>query len=241
MIRFVKETGSTNTDLVDRIKQGEYVAEGDWLVADRQNAGKGRLGRDWFDATGNFMGSTVVRVAPGQPAPASLAFVVALAVHEAVAHFVPLARRLELKWPNDLLLDGAKLAGILLEMAGEAVVIGIGVNLVAAPQVPDRRTASLLRDTGMLVDRDTFAHRLADCLDRELERWRGAGLAPLLRRWQSVAHPEGTPLRVHPPGEDPIEGAFAGLSDEGALRLRCGNGGVRLIHAGDVFLRDIAG
>ncbi|MBT0669732.1 biotin--[acetyl-CoA-carboxylase] ligase [Novosphingobium profundi] len=240
MIRYVEETGSTNQDLVDRLKHADYVPEGDWLVADRQSRGRGRLGRDWFDGSGNFMGSTVVRCAPGQPSPATLAFVVGLAVHDAVQAFLPAGSGLRLKWPNDLLLDGAKLSGVLLEMIRDTVVVGVGVNLKVAPDVPDRRTVSL-EERGITVDRDAFAEKLAASLDRELERWRGAGLAPLLRRWQSAAHPEGTPLQVHPPGEPPVTGTFAGLSSEGSLRLRVADGTVRLIHAGDVFLPDAPG
>lgn len=240
MIRFVEETGSTNADLVDRLKRGEYVPEGDWLVADRQSRGRGRLGRDWFDGSGNFMGSTVVHLAPGQPPPASLAFVVALAVHDAVSGFLPSADALHLKWPNDLLFDNAKLAGILLEMSGGVIVVGIGVNLQVAPDLPDRRTISLLQ-SGISVERDLFATRLAQSMARELERWRGAGLAPVLRRWQSAAHPEGTALRVHPPGEEPVTGTFGGLGPDGSLKLRLADGMVRQIHAGDVFLPDASG
>ncbi|MCJ1960153.1 biotin--[acetyl-CoA-carboxylase] ligase [Novosphingobium mangrovi (ex Hu et al. 2023)] len=240
MIRYVEETGSTNFDLVDRLKRGEYLPEGDWLVSDRQSQGRGRLGRDWFDGSGNFMGSTVVHWGPGQPAPSTLAFVVALAVHEAVGGFLPSRDGLVIKWPNDLLLKGAKLAGVLLEMIQGRVVVGVGVNLCSAPNLPDKPATSL-RDLGVTVDRNVFAERLQEAFALELERWRGAGLAPVLRRWQTAAHPEGTALRVHPPGEEPVSGRFAGLSPEGSLRLRCADEMVREIHAGDVFLPDIPG
>ncbi len=239
-IQFVEETGSTNQDLVDRLKNGDYVPEGFWLVADRQTRGRGRLGRDWFDGSGNFMGSTLVRPGPGDPGPATLAFVVGLAVHEAVSRVLGDACELFLKWPNDLLLGGAKLSGVLLEMVQGSVVVGIGVNLCVAPPIEGRRTVSLC-EAGFQISRDAFATILTQALDRELERWRTGGLAPLLRRWQSAAHPVGTPLDVRPPGEDPIRGMFAGLSPDGSLRLNCLDGTLRLIHAGDVFLPDTAG
>jgi BirA family transcriptional regulator, biotin operon repressor / biotin---[acetyl-CoA-carboxylase] ligase len=111
-IESVAETGSTSADLLARLAAGEPVQEGCWLIADRQNAGRGRQGRGWLDGPGNFMGSTAVRLLPQDPAPSSLSFVAALAVYEAVLAHVATPLALQLKWPNDLLLDGAKLAGI---------------------------------------------------------------------------------------------------------------------------------
>jgi BirA family biotin operon repressor/biotin-[acetyl-CoA-carboxylase] ligase len=235
LIHGVTQTGSTNADLAARIGAGEYLSEGDWLVADRQTAGRGRLGRVWNDGLGNFMGSTVVRIGPGDPAPASLALLTGLAVHEATAGLVPQGADLQLKWPNDLMLGGAKIAGILLEMKAGVVIVGIGVNLAHAPELPDRKVAALA-DLGPPPSRDRFAQGLATAFDIELHRWRSVGLAPLLRRWQSAAHPQGTPLRVLPPGEAPLDGTFAGLADDGNLRLALADGSVRTIHAGDVLL-----
>lgn len=235
MIQTVPETGSTNADLAAGLRAGEALAEGYWLVADRQNAGRGRQGRTWFDGHGNFMGSTIVRPHERDPAPSSLALLAGLALYEAIVPLIASPADLSLKWPNDLMLGGAKLAGILLEREGQAIIVGIGVNLAAAPDLPDRRTVAL-SSYGPAPDRDIFAASLAASFDRELERWRTYGLDPLVRRWESVAHPSGTRLRVHPPGEEPIEGAFAGLTGDGALRLRLADGHSRVIHAGDVML-----
>ncbi|MBX7515318.1 biotin--[acetyl-CoA-carboxylase] ligase [Qipengyuania sp. GH38] len=235
MIEYLAETGSTNADLLERIRRGERVSEGNWLVADSQLAGKGRQGRTWFDGSGNFMGSTVVEVRARDPSPASLALVAGLAVYETVVAMTSEPGALALKWPNDLLLRGAKLAGILLEREGEAIVVGIGVNLNKAPDLPDRETIALSA-LGPAPGRDQFASLLARQLDTELERWRTFGLPPLIRRWELAAHPQGTQLRVQPPGEDPLHGAFAGLDDSGALQLRLPDGEVKVIHAGDVML-----
>lgn len=240
MIDTVPETGSTNTDLTARLRDGEALAEGYWLVADRQTSGRGRQGRTWFDGFGNFMGSTIVRPHERDPAPSSLALVAGLAVYEAVLPLISAPTDLSLKWPNDLMLGGAKLAGILLEREKDAIVVGIGVNLANAPDLPDRKTVALSA-YGPAPDRDTFAQALAAIFDREVERWRSYGLEPLVRRWESVAHPDGTRLNVHPPGEEPIEGAFAGLTRDGALRLRLAGGEERVIHAGDVMLANEEG
>ncbi|OBX20319.1 biotin--[acetyl-CoA-carboxylase] ligase [Erythrobacter sp. QSSC1-22B] len=235
MIRTVPQTGSTNADLLAELRGGERVGEGDWLVADRQSAGRGRQGRDWFDGAGNFMGSTVVRLSPRDPSPATLALVSGVAVHETVSPLLADASALTLKWPNDLLYAGAKLAGILLERQDDAIVVGIGANLAAAPSLPDRATIALA-DLGPAPDRDFFARGLASHFTAELDRWRTYELEPLIRRWEAAAHKPGTSLTVNSPGEPTINGAFAGLSPEGSLRLRLANGSERVIHAGDVML-----
>lgn len=231
MIEFVAETGSTSADLAARLRAGEAVPEGHWLVAGRQTEGRGRQGRTWHDGAGNFMGSGVVHLRFGDPAPATLALLAGLAVQEAVASRLNGGQLVALKWPNDLLIGTAKLAGILLERVGDSVVVGIGVNLASAPLLPDRETIALDGP-----DRDAFAADLARFFDIELERWRSFGLAPIIHRWLAAAHPIGTPLAVGEPGDAPIVGEFAGLTEDGALRLRLADGQTRVIHAGEVRL-----
>ena len=158
-----------------------------------------------------------------------------LALYEAVAPLLSPPQVPMLKWPNDLMLGSAKLAGILLEREGDAIVVGVGVNLAAAPDLPDRETVALSA-FGPAPDREHFVHGLAASFDRELDRWRTYGLEPLVRRWEEVAHPAGTQLTVHPPGEEPSTAEFAGLTAEGALSLRLADGARRVIHAGDVML-----
>ena len=235
MIRTVPETGSTNADLLEAARNAGAVTENGWLIADRQTAGRGRQGRAWFDGAGNFMGSTVVHLRPTDPAPATLSFVAGLAGYEAVKPFVPGSIALMLKWPNDLLLDGAKVNGVLLERTGDVIVVGIGVNLAASPDLPDRKTAAIA-DHAPAPDRDLFAQTLAGAFADELERWRMYGLKPLLRRWEAAAHPRGARLSVQPPGEAAIEGCYDGLGKDGALYLRLPDGSRRAIHAGDVML-----
>lgn len=234
MINTVTETGSTNADLLTALAAGEVWPEGDWLVADRQIAGRGRQGRDWYDGSGNFMGSTVVQLAPNDPSPASLALVAGLAVYETVLPVLSDPSALRIKWPNDLAIAAAKLAGILLERQNNAVVVGIGVNLRSAPKLPDRPTISLSELTPA-PNRDSFARNLARSFTQELARWRNFGLEVTVRRWEAAAHPVGTGLTVAPPGEAPLTGKFDGLTPDGALRLRLADGVSRVIHAGDVM------
>jgi BirA family biotin operon repressor/biotin-[acetyl-CoA-carboxylase] ligase len=231
LIETVPATGSTSADLAARLAQGEFLSEGTWLVADRQTAGRGRLGRAWLDGAGNFMGSTVVHLRHGDPSPDTLALVAGIALHELVSP--KLARAAILKWPNDLQVDGAKLAGILLERTGDVVIVGIGVNLAQAPELTDRETVALA-DLGVVPDRDGFAAELAQQFATDLDRWRSYGLAPIVSRWESAGHPRGTVLSAHDTDGSRLEGQFGGLTETGALQLRLADGTVRVMHAGEV-------
>lgn len=212
------------------------MGEGHWLVADRQTAGRGRLGRAWGDGQGNFMGSTVVHMTAGDPSPATLALVAGVALVKATAAMAP-GLGAQLKWPNDLLVNGAKCAGILMERARDSIVIGIGVNLVTAPALSDRPTAALA-DKGAAIDRDGFADALAIAMTDALWTWRHEGVGRTIAAWLLRAHPVGTPLRV---SEQEIDGVFDGLAPDGALRLRREGGETMLVHAGDVELRSPVG
>lgn len=178
------------------------------------------------------MGSTVVRLMASDPSPATLALVVAVALAKVVTVFAP-SVPLQLKWPNDLLVGGAKCSGILLERSGDAVVVGIGVNLVSAPDLPDRSTFAFA-DAGVAIERDQFAEALAIAMMDALWTWRQEGVEPIVSAWLPLGHPVGTPLRV---SEQGIDGTFDGLAPDGALRLRRADGGVMLIHAGDIELQ----
>jgi BirA family biotin operon repressor/biotin-[acetyl-CoA-carboxylase] ligase len=204
--------------------------EGDWLVAKTQDSGRGRQGRSWKSATGNFFGSTVIALKPGDPAPTTLSLTAGLALIDAVAAAVP-GKALMLKWPNDLLLADAKLAGILLERSGEWIVAGFGVNLGAAPALADRRAASL----GGAITPEEFAPSLATAFARRLGQWRSGDADGLRDDWLGRAHPVGTPLSVHGAGAARIAGNFAGLEHDGALRLQTDHG-IEIIRAGDVEL-----
>ncbi len=199
-----------------------------WLRAECQTGGKGRQGRHWVSPPGNLYISTLVRVRPADPPPPTLALVAAVALHEVMS---ALASGVRIKWPNDILVGGAKLAGILLERAGDAVVIGFGANLAHAPSGLDRPVTSIAALTGTAPDAAAVAEALAACFADWLSRWRAEGLEPVRRAWLAAAHPIGSRLAT---AEE--EGIFDGLEETGALRLRLFDGSIRLVHAGDVFL-----
>lgn len=223
-IRSVAETGSTNADLLEFARAG--AAEGLWLRAERQTGGRGRQGREWASPPGNLYASTLVRLRPGDPPAHTLALAAGVALHDAVSLGL-------LKWPNDLLIEGAKVSGILLERTEDAVVIGFGVNLAHAPALLDRPTTCLAHN-GIVTTPDAFLRRLAASLAARLAEWRGT-FATIRATWLAAAHPQGTPLAVKLPDGTVATGTFAGIDDEGALRLRLAGGAVRVIHAGDVL------
>ena len=205
--------------------------EGDWLVALRQDAGRGRHGRVWESLEGNFLGSTVIALRESDPPAPSLALVAGLALIEAVEVAAPGAP-LMLKWPNDLLLGTAKLAGILLERSGDRVVAGFGVNLAEAPTVEGRATAALDR----ILTPQAFAPILAASFARLLAAWRMADPSALVRAWLERATPLGTPLQVHGGPGERLSGTFDGIEADGAMRLRLHDGTVEVVRAGDILL-----
>jgi len=228
MIRTVPETRSTNEDLLAEAHAG--AAEGTWLRAEAQSGGRGRAGRVWLSPPGNLYASTIVRLHRGEPEPATLALVAGVALEEVAAAYAGTGR-LRLKWPNDLMTGSAKLAGILLERADDAVVIGFGVNLAHHPEALDRPTASFATLGLAAPDPGGFAVELAEALARWIARWRGEGLAPVRARWLERAHPIGSALAANG-----VEGLFEGLDAQGALLLRRADGSIETIRAGDVFL-----
>ena len=148
---------------------------------------------------------------------------------ELVAPALPLL----LKWPNDLMLNTAKLGGILLERSGDRVVAGFGVNLASAPSLADRETASL----GARTSPQAFAPLLAGSFARMLSAWRSSEPEAFARAWLARAHPVGTRLNVHTGPGEIATGTFAGIDPDGALRLRLESGEESVIRAGDVSIR----
>lgn len=206
-----------------------------WLRAERQTGGRGRQGRLWQSEPGNLHASTLVRLRAGDPPAAGLALLAAVALHQTASGFTPPGADgeppLRLKWPNDLMSpQGRKVAGILLERAQDAVVVGFGVNLAHRPEL-DRPVTSFAALFGPAPAAAHFTERLAEIFADWVRRWREHGLDPIRRAWLRAAHPLGTRLST---AEG--QGAYDGLDADGALRLKTHDGAIRLVHAGDVFL-----
>lgn len=156
-------------------------------------------------------------------------------MQEAVSLYLP-PEKVLIKWPNDLLVDGAKLCGMLLERTGDAIVIGIGLNIAHHPDLPDRPATSMATCGAGEIDPGYFLESLADIFARWLEIWRGQGLAPIRTQWLKRAHAPGTALKANLPDNTTVEGLFSGLDNDGALILRLANGTSHVIHAADIFM-----
>ena len=184
-----------------------------------------------MSSAGNFYGSTLVELSPGDPPGQTLSLIAGLALIEALDVAVP-GEPLMLKWPNDLLLLGRKLSGILLERSGDRVVVGFGVNLASAPELTGRECASL---SGRVTP-EAFGPLLAASFERLLKLWRESEPLLLAQAWLARAHPLGTPLTVHSSSDEMVSGRFDGIEADGALRLRSDDGRLEIVRAGDVEL-----
>ncbi len=249
MILHKPETTSTNADMLALAREG--AAEGAWLYADAQTRGRGRRGRVWVSPPGNLYASGLVRLRNDDPPAATLALVAGVVVWEVVDSIARTAadgrhprkgadddigERLHLKWPNDLLADGAKLGGILLEREGDAVVIGVGLNLAHHPDLADRPATSFAALGISTPSPAEAVEALAAAIAHWLSIWRGAGMSAISPAWMARAHPIGTTLRIDTGRGARCAGAFAGLDSGGALILRLADGTQSVIHTGDVFL-----
>jgi BirA family transcriptional regulator, biotin operon repressor / biotin---[acetyl-CoA-carboxylase] ligase len=226
--------GSTNAEALERARAGERGPL--WVAAARQSAGRGRRGRIWVSEPGNLY-ATLLLTDPSAPERfAELSFVAALAVHDAVARRIPgLAGRLVLKWPNDLLIDRNKFAGILVEGEGAAVAVGIGVNCVHHPDGTDY-PATDLAAAGVRASPESLFAPLTAAMATRLTQWnRGAGFAAIRADWLARAAGIGKPVRVKS-GDREIAGRFEGIDETGRLVLRLDDGTMQAVTAGDVFL-----
>ena len=229
---------STNAEARRRAEAGE--AGPLWIVARRQTAGRGRRGRAWSTESGN-LAATCLLITDRPPADAArIAFTAALAVFDAAAAFVG-EERLTLKWPNDLLLDGRKAAGVLVESGARAdgrlwLAVGIGLNLAHAPAA-ERPTTALalhLRPGAAAPTVERAAEALAEAFARRMTLWEHGGFEAVAQAWTARAAHLGDPCEARLPNET-VRGVAEGLDPDGALRLRLDDGAVRRITAGDVF------
>ena len=224
------ELGSTSDEIVRRAKAGEPA--GLAVLAFKQTAGRGSRGRAWSAPEGNLNLSVLLR--PSRPAKEAGLFslVAGIAVVEALSGVG--ARDLALKWPNDILHHGAKLAGILIDAAPQGqsldwLAIGMGVNLRTAPEIPGRETVSLAAQGLEVTPLDAAQAILA-----RLEAWAEAPAAQVRQAWLTYGHKTGTPLAIAYAGQQ-INGLFAGLSATGELLLQR-EGRIETLNTGEILL-----
>lgn len=241
--------GSTSTEAAKAAQAGD---SGDvWFCALQQTAGRGRRGRPWQSPHGNLAASLLVVPDVDPAIAATLGFVAGVSLNRALAGIVPAAQlksgidgadvaggRIALKWPNDVLADGAKLAGILLEAhkrpdGAMGIVVGIGVNVVEAPEgLPYPATS--LRALGLDTTAETVFGALSDAWVEAVEVWdRGRGVTEVLKLWRQSAAGIGAEVAVNREG-DIVRGIFETIDEAGRLIVRANDNSRIAITAGDV-------
>jgi BirA family biotin operon repressor/biotin-[acetyl-CoA-carboxylase] ligase len=235
--------GSIDSTNAEAARMAPELAGTAWILAGEQTGGRGRRGRPWVSPRGNFHATLVMRP-KGPPGELALrSFVAALALRDACVALTGLPDAFTLKWPNDVLLNGGKLAGVLLESQGQGgkigyLAIGIGINLIAAP-VPEQlepgaqTPVSLLAETGKRVLPEHFLDALAPAFARWETALNDYGFAPLRNAWLAHATRLGQPIRART-GQDVHVGIFETIDMQGALILQTASGRLA-IPAADVF------
>ena len=239
----LQEVDSTNAEALRRAEDGE---KGDlWIVAGRQTGGRGRRGRVWVSEPGNLFVSLLLEQKIAPPLAGQLSFVAALALHQAIGACAPaLESRLALKWPNDVLVGGRKVSGILLERSSVAggrsigdapLVIGFGVNCVSHPEDLPFPATDLVCE-GADVPADGVLDELIAAFQREIAAWDGgAGFGAIRDAWLARAAGVGDEIRVKLPNQAEICGIFDAIDEEGNLIVHIGEWTRKRISAGDVF------
>lgn len=228
--------GSTNDEVRALAEAG--APDGTVMLAERQTAGRGRQGRSFASPAGNLYASFLLRPAISPVVAPQLSFVAAVALAETLGGFLPGGVRACLKWPNDVLVDERKIAGILLEAATTSaglldfVVLGIGVNLVSHP-AGTRYGATDLATAGARVRVPALLEALAVSLAAWRSRWLAHGFPPVRAAWLAAAHGLGRPIDVRL-GSTLISGTFADLDADGALIVEKAGGARQRVTAGDI-------
>ncbi|MFO1033698.1 MAG: biotin--[acetyl-CoA-carboxylase] ligase [Hyphomicrobiales bacterium] len=229
-VRHFQSVDSTNTKAERLFVGGERGPL--WVLADEQTDGRGRLGRKWYSDPGNLYCTLLLqRAAPATYLP-QVSFVVALAVHDAVSKVCG-PDLVKLKWPNDVLLMGGKVSGILCEVLGQGgLAIGCGINIAHSPQAvpyPSSHVAEFAREATVQCAFDAYRKALAN-------RWtqfETEGFASIIRDWEARAAHLNKPMVARLPKQT-IDGIFRGLAPDGAMRLEKSDGTIEIIYAGDV-------
>lgn len=236
-LKHFAEIDSTNEEARRLAAAGEHGPV--WITADRQSAGRGRRGRAWDSPSGNLAATLLLR--PSKPAgqTAQLSFVAALAVADTVQSFA-MGSHIRVKWPNDVLADGRKIAGILLESASNGrghidwLAIGIGINLAAHPDGTEFPATSLAALGETVPPARDAAVRLAGAWAKWYEVWSSQGFGAIRDAWLARAAGLGARIRARLQNEE-ATGMFEGIDEAGALILRETRERVRIIAAGEVF------
>lgn len=237
-VRHFDTVASTNDLAADRAVKGD--PEGTVVWADSQSSGRGRSGRTWTSPSGNLYCSVILRPESDLASAANLSFVVANALRSAISECCPYIQP-QLKWPNDILISGKKICGILLESGAKGglhVVAGTGINVAAVPSELNASSTSLAMEGCSVSPRELLSVYLFALADR-LSRWRQFGFKDIREEWLEHCTGLGQPVVVRA-GNSRTSGIFEGLDPDGALILRKEEGELSTFLAADIFFSEAA-
>ena len=233
------ETESTNSEA---LKLAESTDKPTFVVAKKQTNGRGRIDRSWSDPSGNFSGSILIKIDEDLQNLALRSFVAALSVFDAIDQKIGKEHELLIKWPNDLLLNGKKICGILLETRNfgtvSALVIGIGVNLLSSPNLDKNQNiiikpGSILAETGVKLDPIDFSELIADQYVLREKQFRTMGFSKIRKIWMDRATKLGKRITARTPNFE-YHGIFDSVDEKGQLII-INNGEKKKIAAAEIF------
>jgi len=241
-VKFIQydSLGSTNAEADRLFSSGEGAPF--WVRADEQSAGRGRRGREWVSPKGNFYGTACYAFDGSSGEAAKISFVAAIAAAKALSAY-SLTASPSVKWPNDILLGGRKVAGLLLEAKPGRIIVGIGVNLVSHPEggnipathlLEQMDPAALNSDEPEFTGAEGFLAILARCFDTAFKKHLAYGFSATRSDWMALSQGIPGPVTVRLPQEN-FTGHAESLLENGALRVTAQDGRIRDVHAGDVF------
>ena len=229
--------GSTNVTAKQWVSDGFDASVPHWVLAKSQTAGRGRLGRDWATNSGNFAGSLIIKVRAFERVLNFLPLAIGLAVRQTIASYLADPSRVLVKWPNDVLVDGAKISGILMERTdgpgGDCLVIGIGINLSSAPSETLFQATSL-KALGVSVPAvSSFFEKLSSEVAAVLDRLQNTAPSTLLSEWRSFAYGIGErrPVTLD---KEKVFATLLHLNDDASLSVRLDDGQIIRLYAGDI-------
>jgi BirA family biotin operon repressor/biotin-[acetyl-CoA-carboxylase] ligase len=233
------EIDSTNLEARRLIENG---IDNDFVIlASKQSKGRGRKGKEWISDEGNLYLSLILRPYGKSYTFCQLSFITALALYDAISILSKDSQKpidLKLKWPNDILVNNAKISGILLESARhtnkEYIIIGVGVNVKVAPEEIGQKTASLEQICGSRIDVNDVLGLFMSNFHKYYRRWQMDGFAQLRRLWLSRAHKIGEIVTIAHDNLR-VSGAFKDINNQGAIRLKLASGQISIMHEGSIY------
>ena len=235
----LKNVDSTNDEVIRLAQMGEALPF--WVVADEQTNGRGRRGRHWQGLDGNLFASGIYEFSQKPAEIATLSFVVSYSLFETLCEYID-KDRIALKWPNDILVDGKKISGILLESQIKnqilKLVIGVGLNIIHAPIISDYSTIAIkdcLADQTIILDKIKILDNFLQKFAINLLEWQKYGAPPIIERWKKFAFNVNKTIEIVQ-GNATINGKLIDISPCGEIILRKEDGALININAGEMLL-----